>query len=225
MHIRSFLASVLVVALLGASALYAEEKKGKDAGKDAKKVNTGVAFIEAVSSADNPLGLSDAQKKSVETIVKTRDKEIESWDKTNKTKIEKAEERKGKLDPKKQQQECKAIELAIKQLEMQKEQISVNAERKAFAVLTAEQRGKWNGGILHEAVANKFRLLMLTDDQDKKLKELCETAGKSMAGPVPTDVKQREAIVEAIEKRAVGLLTAPQKKEYAEWNAKATKKK
>jgi Spy/CpxP family protein refolding chaperone len=223
-HAWALLVGVLVVVAMGVPAADADGK-GKDPVKDPPKgkVAANVAFMDALSGADNPVNLTDVQKRTIENIVKTRDKELDAWDKANKAKIEMVEQRKAKLDRKKQDREIKQIDAAVKQLEAQKEMISVGAEQRAYAVLTPEQKGKWNGQALHEAVAGKFRLLMLTDDQDKKLTALCEAAGKMMAGPLPSEPKQRDVIVEAMEKRAAGLLTAAQKKQYAEWNVKPTK--
>jgi len=229
--------------LLGAAAVFmaathpaaAGDKAKKDVKKEDKKEDKkqdkvpldpfagkfSGSFVEAVTSSDNPLGLSDAQKKKMEEIKKQRDLLLARWDKGTKPEIDKLEAYRLKLDPQRQGQVIKQIEARVKALEQQRGQIEQLAERQMYAVLTPEQRGKWNGSILHDAVAGKLRLTMLSGEQDKKLQALCELGGRRLVAPASPDAKANTQIVDLIEKEAVAkILTPAQRKEWIEWNTK-----
>ena len=60
---------------------------------------------------------------------------------------------------------------------------SKKAQVDIMAVLTKEQRGVWNGGILNEAMTGEFTGIDLSDEQTKKIAEMCKARGEAMTGP------------------------------------------
>ncbi|MBI5723706.1 MAG: hypothetical protein HZA50_07105 [Planctomycetes bacterium] len=85
----------------------------------------------------------------------------------------------------------------------------------AFKLLTPEQKSIFYTARLYEIVGPEFNVLLLTPDQDAKLRTVCASVAKRIAGGKPVDLSADQAFLAAVKMEiARAVLTPPQ---IAEW--------
>jgi len=169
-----------------------------DAGKApkaAKKKDKGVSptafhstFGDDIDRIDATCELTETQKKRFELAKTQREKELQKYDVDMAPKLAKIEDRLMKLDAK--SKDAQVVE-ARKQLEAFKEQIVAGRERlvqthvgRMFALLTADQKAKWNAPVLTEEMIKEFSVLMLEPRQTDRITTYCAQQARVLTMPV-----------------------------------------
>jgi Spy/CpxP family protein refolding chaperone len=192
---------IMTMPLSSAEGVAEAQDKGK-AKRDRKPVKRGEgepfsqapAFGEDLEALATKVGLSDDQKTKLQKLKEARDAELAKYDKANEPRVQKAQERlnqltgKGEGDKAKQIQSMrKQLEGFLKGVEAGRERLASGHDRKMFAVLTPEQRVKWNGPILKDAMTKEFSLLFLDTKQEERLEAFCNTQAKRLNLPLDPD--------------------------------------
>jgi Spy/CpxP family protein refolding chaperone len=171
---RSAVFALAVAAAFVGLALLTAPAYCQDAAKTA-------SFTDDMEKLTTAVKLTDEQKKKIDQIKAARDTAVEKWNAANQKKIEAAEKR--VADAKDDKARAPA-ERSLKLLLAGRDKIYADAEKPMFAVLTKEQKGTWNGGILTEAATGDLAGIELTEAQTKKLADICKAKGEAMAVPV-----------------------------------------
>jgi hypothetical protein len=227
----SILAGLLVLNIAAAPLCAAKQAaKGKRAGKNAKNAarkkgdRKGAAanrpaFGENLGALAEKVGLSTEQNGRIRKVKESRDKALAKHDRTYGPRVQKAEERLGRLSGqggrnRQAQGARRQLQGYVQSVSMGRRRLEASYEKKMFLVLTPEQRAKWNGPILLEAVMKEFSLLFLTASQEERLRNLVEAQAKRLA--LPLDPQKHEDVILAVKKMAYkSILTETQRREYA----------
>jgi hypothetical protein len=185
----------LAVLMLVAPSLYPADKgkrkaPGKQGQRDQKKPpSRGVAFAEDLDAVDAKVSLTDEQKARLRKLKELRDEALAKIHGTSDSRARGA-----------------------------REQIEAECEKEMFAVLTAEQRAKWNAPILLKEMTKEFELLFLTSDQQERIGNLCQAQAGRIA--VPLDPKRHAKAIQAVMAMVYrNILTSEQRREYARFAA------
>jgi len=209
---------------------YEEELKKKEFQKTAKIReefskwrNAGMAMNipENVESLTDDMGqldekvtLTEQQKKKIAETRAIRDKTLERWNKANRKKFDTIKAKLEKLKPVKGNKTCKAIVGRLNVMRKAHAGIASGYERKLFAVLTPDQRSKWNAPILRELIEQEFSAMELTEAQTAKITTACKARAKRCTLPVAAGNSKQ--ITESMKKYVyTSVLTTKQRKAYA----------
>jgi Spy/CpxP family protein refolding chaperone len=171
------------------------------------------SFTDDMEKLTTAVKLTDEQKKKIETMKTARDAAVEKWSTTNQKKTEAAEKA---VSEAKDDKKRAAAEKSLKATMAGRDKIYADADKAMFALLTKEQKGTWNGGILNDAATADLSGIepALTDAQTKKIAEICKTKGEAMASPI--DAASMTAGLAAFMAPIVKQVLLPaQQKEYA----------
>jgi archaellin len=165
-----------VLAAFAALVLLTTPAYCQDAGKAA-------SFTDDMEKLTTAVKLTDDQKKKIETLKIARDAAVEKWNTANQKKVDAAQK---KIDDAKDDKAKAPLERSLKATMAGRDKIYADADKSMFAVLTKEQKGTWNGGILNDAATADLANIdpALTDAQTKKIAEICKTKGETMASPI-----------------------------------------
>lgn len=174
------------------------------------KIKLPPSFTDDPNKLAKDLSLSDEQVTKLRELRKQRDEALTKLIETDTKRLALMKERLGAM--KTGAERAKAdIVLAEKQHQTTLASMASTHERDMFAVLTEEQRGKYNAPSLSAEVAKSYKPLNLTEDQVKQITTLCEIRGREMTSP--TDLKLHEGILKGLKAQAfTGVLTADQRR-------------
>jgi Spy/CpxP family protein refolding chaperone len=210
MRYRIGLATLLVALGLVTSSAYPRTK----ASKASTQPVVGGAFAEDTKRLTAVVGLTDAQLQQIRDLKQQRDGAVAKWDATNQSRIAAIRDKMAKLTGKNSARSRAQLQRQLKIFENSRAQLIAGHDRKIFNVLTREQRGKWNGPILAEAVLKDFRALKLQPEQTAKVHELCCKRGEGVS--VPVDPAHQEVTVKAVSRQVyTAVLTPDQRKQYS----------
>jgi hypothetical protein len=197
--------------------LAARQGKKQPTGPPPPMVTQGF-FGDDIDKIDAACELTDAQKTRLRQMKTELDKAMEKHDKDAAPKLAKIDESLAKLVPNKKDPK---IAGARKELEALKAQIAAEREnltqthiRRMFAVLTSDQKAKWNTPLLTDEMAKEFSIVMLEPKQIERLGAFCAQQARVLAFPVdPFNQadKQLNAVRMQIYKT---ILTSAQQAEY-----------
>jgi len=161
------------------------------------------------------VGLAEQQVQKIAALREKRDAALAKWDEANAER--KAELKKKALMAPYPHGVAKArreLEAYLKAEKAARARLAAPYDRQMFAVLTREQRGKYNAPILRTAVIREFHSPALSGEQDKKLQALCEKTGASQPMPVPpeTGAPQLNSLYKQVYQQ---VLTPRQRESYA----------
>ena len=198
--------ALALAVLVAAPALLAEEAKAPKEGKAkaAAKESSGLKGEYAIMASE--LKLTAEQKADLAAKVKAKEEALNAWENANRDKLKAAQEavKKGRESGDKQAAEKAAEEL--KTLRGAMENIQADATAAIRAVLTPEQQQAWEGFSLYRQAMARYKKADLTEDQQKKIRELCNAAGKEVAAG-----KAKGEVWKTLEKDIAALLTPAQK--------------
>ena len=190
----------------------------RQAGKAIELPDKVESLTDDMVQLDERVGLTEKQKTKIGQMRTARDNSLAAWDKTNRTRFDTLKARLDKLSPDKHLKDCKRIVALLRTMQKKRASIATIHERKFFAVLTAEQRAKWNAPILFDILREEFSSLELTDEQTGQIKAVSDTHAKRCRFALAANVSPQ--ITQPMRRHVYSrILTAKQRKEYA-----ATKK-
>ena len=220
------------LALLGAlSAPLLADAKGKGRNKAKKGANANkarkgkresaapkaAAFGENLSAVAGKVGLTDEQQDRIRRLKQSRDQALAKHDSDWEPKVQKANARLSQLSGgggRHAQGARRQLDGFVKGAAAARERLEASYEKKMFAVLTPEQRAKWNLPVLLKALTGEFSLLFLTRRQEERLRGFCEAQAKRL--PVPLDPQKHAKLIESLKAQVYRtILTDKQRSEYA----------
>ena len=189
-------------------------KKLQDIGLAIELPEKAESLTDDMEKLDQQVTLTEQQKKKIPEMRTARDKALESWDKVNRKKFDDMRVRLEKLSAGKGTRACKSIVGLMSAMCRTRASMAASHERKLFAVLTAEQRAKWNAPILLEILREEFSSLELSKGQTAKIESSSNAEAKRCRFPLGANVSTQ--ITGPIKKYVyTRILTAKQRKEYA----------
>jgi len=192
----------------------AEFAKWRMAGSEMKLPENVESLTDDMDKLDEKVGLTEQQKKKITEMRTARDKVLERWNKANRKRFDTIKAHLDKLKPVKGNKTCKAIVGRLNALRKAHAGIAAGYERKLFAVLTPEQRTKWNAPILCELLKEEFSAMELTEVQTAKITAACNARAKRSTLPMAEG--RSKQITESMKKYVyTSVLTAKQRKAYA----------
>jgi Spy/CpxP family protein refolding chaperone len=198
------LAPALAV-LIAAPALLAEEAKAPKEGKAKAAVEkSGLRGEYAIMAGE--LKFTAEQKADLAAKVKAKEEALTAWENANRDKLKAAQEALKKAKESGDKQGAEKVGEELKALRGAMDKIQADAAAAIRAVLTPEQQQAWEGFSLYRQAMARYKKVDLAEDQQKKIRELCNAAGKEVAGG-----KAKDEVRKALEKDIAALLTPAQK--------------
>jgi Spy/CpxP family protein refolding chaperone len=166
------------------------------------------------------LGLTEEQKKKMESLGAERDAALAGWDRANQKRIAAIQAAIGKVTGKSSARKRAVLERQLGTLQSGRVRLAATHERRLFGVLTREQRGKWNGPILAGSVLKDLERLGLDETQKQKVHALCRARGEGISAPV--DPKRHDLTFKAVKQQTITtVLTPAQRKQLQGGTRKA----
>ena len=211
-----------------------EDKKGEPFAKEkdkprGKKRKSGFgaseAFGDDLDKLDSLVGLKDDQKQKLQELKDKRDKALAKLDESNARKVAKIETVLEKTQGRRDQDATnlrKQAEKLLKSIEANRSRIADGLNRRMFALLTPEQRAKWNLPILTDELTKEFSLMFLEGKQEEKLQALCKVQAKRLK--IPLDPEKHAKALDGVKMQVCrSILTRKQRAEYLKSKAPAKK--
>ena len=165
------------------------------------------------------LKFTDAQKADLAEKLKACAENAKKWRTDNADKLADIKKKQAEARKNKDKDAMKKIAADSKALRDEEMKIRNSAVDAAKAILTDEQKVQWAGFMVYRQVMRKFKKAELTDEQNKKVRDLCNAKAKD----IPEDDKKARgrAYKELSDSITNDVLTADQK---AKLTAKTPKK-
>ena len=208
------LAQAAVLALLAMPVLSRPRAQKPDAPRQAP------SFADDMAKLTSTVGLTEAQAEKLQALKADRDAALTKWDELNQKRISAIEQKLAKLRGGKSAKARGQLERQRKGLQAGRATVAASHERKMFGVLAREQRGKWNGPVLAEAVLKEFSKDKLDAKQTEKVRQICTVRGEGISAPV--DPVKHETTFKAVKRQVYStVLTAAQRQQYGKQNRPA----
>jgi hypothetical protein len=145
-------------------------------------------FGDDIDKIDATCELTDAQKTRLRQMKTELDAALEKHDKDAAPKLARIDEGLAKLGPNKKDPKTanarKELEALKAQIAAERENLTQTHTRRMFAVLTADQKAKWNTPLLTDEMAKEFSIVMLDPKQIERLGAFCAQQARVLAFPV-----------------------------------------
>jgi len=201
------LAAALVLGLVTAHLTQAAEEGDKVKKEKADKGESGLRGEYAILASE--CNLTPEQKEQLAAKLKASKEAVEAWEQQNGQKVKdlqakmKAAKEAGNTD------EAKTIAQEVKTLLTDRARLAEGNMDAVLAMLTPEQKVKWNAFRLYRAAMQKYKRLGLSEDQTAKVRALADETAKASD---PADEKAaKTAMMTLAEKVEKDILTAEQR--------------
>ncbi|HUU91498.1 MAG TPA: hypothetical protein VM238_09830 [Phycisphaerae bacterium] len=186
----------LAVVVLAASPILAAEKaaKGKKPGRDASALRGEYAIMASQCE------LTDQQKADLEAKVKARVEAQKAWMEANGDKASALREAYKKAREAKDEDAAKKARDDLKALEEGRSKIETDTMAAILAVLTPEQKAKWEGFRVYRTLMGRYKRTDLAEEQQTKIRDLAAAAAGDLAGLRSEDKDARNKAREADKK-------------------------
>ena len=197
--------ALALAVLVAAPALLAEEAKAPKEGKAKAAVEkSGLRGEYAIMAGE--LKFTAEQKADLAAKVKAKEEALTAWENANRDKLKAAQEALKKAKESGDKQGAEKVGEELKALRGAMDKIQADAAAAIRAVLTPEQQQAWEGFSLYRQAMARYKKVDLAEDQQKKIRELCNAAGKEVAAG-----KAKGEVWKTLEKDIAALLTPAQK--------------
>ncbi len=171
--------------------------KQKAAGKPKNQLRGDYAQM------NKELELDEAQQARLTAIAQQEQAAVKDWQGANKEKLEAldAEFKQARAD--KDRQKLQAIARQRAEMKNQMEKVTQPYPAQVQALLTAQQKQKWQSFLVYRSVTGKLRRCKLTDQQQKQIRE--------MAGTITAQTKDPAEAEKLLMAGAASVLTEEQK--------------
>ncbi|MBE3097618.1 MAG: hypothetical protein IMZ44_10905 [Planctomycetes bacterium] len=200
------LLTAVLAVLIASPAVLAEQAKAPAKEKAAKSPLRGEYAIMV-----SELKLPEQQQADLVAKVKAKDDALAAWEKENGDKLKAAQEAAKKAKEGTDKDAAKKASADVKAFSDARAKIQADGMAAIYAILTPEQKQQWDGFVLYRSAMARFRKANLTEDQQKKVRELAGAAAKELAGAQADDKKAKTEIQGKLTKDIEALLTAEQK--------------
>jgi len=198
--------ALALAVLVAAPALLAEEAKAPKEGKAkaAAAEKSGLKGEYAIMAGE--LKLTAEQQADLAAKVKAKAEALNAWETANGEKLKAAQETLKKARESGDKQATGKAAEELKTLRGALEKIQTDAAAAIHAILTPEQQQAWEGFSLYRQAMARYKKADLTEDQQKKIRELCNAGGKEVASG-----KAKGEVWKAVDKDIAAVLTPAQK--------------
>lgn len=162
-----------------------KDKKEKDKGPNnaakapTTQVKEGLTGEYAIMAEE--LALSDAQKNQLREKIAAKEAAIKAWSDANRRRQNELKKSADEAQANKDADKAKEFGNALKQLEGERDAVIAKADAEIDAVLTPDQRQKWEGVRAFRAVSARLKKVELTDAQTQEIKARCVAASTALA--------------------------------------------
>jgi Spy/CpxP family protein refolding chaperone len=165
--------------------------------------------------------LTADEQATLKQKVEAKQQALAEWEQANGAKL--AELKKSYSEARKADEKDKAKEIRTEMGKLSAEQKKLAAEKNAecMAVLTAEQKDKWEGVQMFNKVVRRYRKVNLDDGQKTKMKGICIAGVKDIAA---ADAKAKKAAIKKVEQDCTAVLTAEQREQVSKPKADKPKR-
>ena len=159
------------------------------------------------------LNLTDAQKTELADKLKACAKEAKTWRETNADKLAEIKKQQAEARKNKDKDAMKKVAEQSKDLRAEEAKNRGAAIAAVKSILTPEQQQQWAGFTVYQQIMGRFKKAELTDDQDKKVRDICNAKAKDI--PEGDKKAQSRAMKELSTSIIESVLTAEQKEKVA----------
>jgi Spy/CpxP family protein refolding chaperone len=167
--------------------LAAKKNKQAPQGPPSAMVSQGF-FGDDLDKIDATCTLTDAQKTRLRQIKADLDKALETYDKNAAPKQARIDELLAKLSTDKKDAKAasarKELEAMKAQIAAERENLSQTHTRRMFAVLTSDQKAKWNTPLLTDGMTAEFSVVALDGKQIERLSAFCAQQARALSFPI-----------------------------------------
>jgi Spy/CpxP family protein refolding chaperone len=167
--------------------LAANKNKQAPKGPPSAMVSQGF-FGDDLDKIDATCTLTDTQKTRLRQIKAELDKALETYDKNSTPKLARIEEVLAKLSTDKKDVKAastrKELDAMKAQIAAERENLSQTHTRRMFAVLTGDQKAKWNTPLLTDGMTAEFSVVALDSKQIERLSAFCAQQARILAFPI-----------------------------------------
>ena len=210
------LVAAVIVGLATADlALAAKEEGGKEkrGAREGKRERSGVRGEYAILVAE--CDLTDEQKEQVKAKIQATKEAVAQWEQEHGEKAQELQKSMKAAKEAENKDEVKRIGQELKTLMTERRRLQQQTMTGVLAVLTAEQRTKWNGFRLYRQMMMRYKKTGLTEEQTAKVREMANAAAKALGDP--SDEKAaRKAAAALRDKVEQNVLTAEQREGLGE---------
>ena len=175
--------ALLAVAVLAGGAAEARERRGRR-GKEPEE--------SILDQLVRECRLGEDQQAEVRTKIKARDEILAKWDNENAERMQAAETAAKDARAANDADKKKEASRTLRELRTEREESAGDAGAAVLKVLTPEQKAAWQGYLLYQSTAKRYRRAELNEEQSKKIRAACEVAAKEL-GEVDQDSKPGKA--------------------------------
>ncbi len=183
----------LAVVVLVASPILAAEKAGK--GKRSKGGSDALRGEYAIMVSQ--CELSDQQKTDLEAKVKVRKETQAAWQQANGEKVKALREAQKKAKEANDKDAMQKARDDLKALDSGRRKIDADSMAAIYAVLTAEQKAKWQAFQTYRTLMRRYKRLNPTEAQTAKIREAAAAAAKDLGAAAGDDKESRKKRAEA----------------------------
>jgi Spy/CpxP family protein refolding chaperone len=167
------------------------------------------------------LSLSDEQQGKLDEQIKARKKSMDDWEKTSGPKYAAAQQALASAKTKGNSENIKQAETALKILADGRVALEGLCESKILAVLTPEQRTKWETALLVVAVGADLKAENLSADQQAKVRTVCEKGADTAIKGGSLQQGRDAAKAQALKEIAETVLTPTQRDHFTKKTGQA----
>ncbi len=164
---------VLAVAMTSTTALCAKKEKK---AKGPKGLRGEYAIMAKV------LNFTEAQKTQLAATLTACADEAKTWREANAEKLAEIKKQQAEAKKNKDKDAMKKIAEQSKALRAEEAKIKGKSIAAAKALLTADQKTKWDGFVVYRQIMRRLKKAELTDEQDKKVREMCQAKAAGILG-------------------------------------------
>ena len=178
----------LAMVVMVASPIMAAEKAARE--KKSKRAPGALRGEYAIMAGQ--CELSDEQKADIQAKLKAREEALAAWNEAN------SEKRKAAMEAVKKAKEAgdkdatkKAAE-GLKALDAERRKIEADSIAEIMAVLTAEQKAKWEAFRTYRTLMMRYKRVDPTEAQTAKIREVAAAAAKDLGAAAGDDKEARK---------------------------------
>jgi len=183
----------LAVVVLAASPILAAQKAGK--GKRSKGGSDAMRGEYAIMASQ--CELSDQQKTDLDAKVKARKEAQAAWQQANGEKQKALREAQKKAKEANDKDAMKKARDDLKALDAGRRKIDADTTAAIYAVLTPEQKAKWQAFQTYRTLMRRYKRLNPTEAQTAKIREAAAAAAKDLGAAAGDDKEARKKRAEA----------------------------
>lgn len=197
--------SVLIACVLTAGIAQGQQEQD-NAGRRGKRKAAGKPKTQLrgdYAQMSKELGLDEGQQARLTAIAQQEQAAVKAWQEANKQKLEALDAEFKQAREDKDREKLRSVAGQRTEMKTQMEKVTQPFQAQAQALLTAQQKQKWQGYLVYRNVTGKLRRCKLTEQQQEQIRE--------MAGKVSAETKDPAEAEKQLMAKATEILTEEQR--------------